>query len=207
MAEELNTKAVTVDASTETVVSDDAKQAEAEKTFTQSDVSKIAAKEARKAEASILKIFQAKDKAELETLLPYIEAGRAAEESQKTEAERFTAALEKKDKDYAATLSVKDEEINALKTSLSAYEQEKALSAANVDTEWQELAIYKANALVNDDTDFKAALEIVLKENPKYVTAKPQPAPYTIPGMGRTKPTQTKADLNQIIFGINTKRG
>jgi len=128
-----------------------------DKSFTQDDVSKIAAREAKKAQEKILKELGVKNvKSAKQGLSDY----KKQQDAQKTDAEK---AIER-----AKTL---EDENSANSKTLKTLETKVSAMKADVDPKSVDDVVVLANNLVDDDTDIDAAIEKVIEKYPQFKRA------------------------------------
>lgn len=125
-----------------------------ENTFTQDDVSKISAKEAKKAQEKLLKQLGIED---FDNAKEGMKKFREWQDSQKTEAEKKEEALNNLEKEKG-TLS---KENNSLKAQLSAVR-------AGVKDESIEDVVALAERQVNEDTSMEEAIKQVVEKYPSF---------------------------------------
>jgi len=135
----------------------DDKQQGGEKTFTQEDVSNIASKESKAAVEKLLKDLGFDD---FENAKDGVDKFKEHQESQKTEQQKATDALEKAQK----TASEKDSAIQKL-------QYENAALKQGVNTDAIDDVVALAEKRVTDDKDINEAMKEVIKQYPQFAQA------------------------------------
>jgi len=139
--------------------------AKVEKTFTQAELNRIAAKEAKEAETALLKSLGLKSKDELTSLTEDFNAYREAKKNAETDSDK----LKREITDHAATRA----ELDTLKARIAQYEHNKILTEITGETDDFQLNILRNTVLayVTEDTDFSTVAVDKLKN---YKPAKKQ---------------------------------
>ena len=127
---------------------------EGEKTFTQEDVSSIAAKEAKKAQEKLLKQLGVSD---FKSAKEGLQKLQEIEDSKKTEAEKMAESL----KDYETKYNTVSSENESLKAQISAMKL-----GVNADSVPDVVAL--AKNYVSDEVDLDAAMQMVVEKYPHF---------------------------------------
>ena len=127
------------------------------------------------------------------------------------ESESDDSELAKQVKELTKGLETASKDIKAADAKALKLEREKSVSAKVTDKNFARLAYMDASALVNDDTDFEAALAKVLEDNPDYLPGEDgddEPAPKIRTG-GDTKGKPKQDDKLEAAFedGIEASVG
>ncbi|MEC2212641.1 hypothetical protein P9G44_18345 [Bacillus paralicheniformis] len=151
---------------------------EGEKTFTQEDVSSIAAKEAKKAQEKLLKQLGVSD---FKSAKEGLQKLQEIEDSKKTEAEKMAESL----KDYETKYETVSSENESLKAQIAAM-------GAGVQADAVQDVVTLAKPLVSDEVDMNAAIEKVLEKYPHFKgeAAEPEKPVYTAGPNQKQRPTE-----------------
>jgi hypothetical protein len=155
-------------------------------TFTQEDVSNIAAKESKRAQEKLLKELGIED---FDNAKEGIKQFREWQEAQKTEQEKQQerlSDLESANQDLQAQLSDKDAMIGALRK--------------GVDGDSVEDVIVLAKKYVSDDVTIEDAIDAVLEKYPQFGQAEELQEPVSVPkwNTGTQSTTQSKSSLDHF---------
>jgi hypothetical protein len=143
----------------QTQQTDTAPEKAEDKTFTQDDVNKIAAKEKRSAREAILKELGIED---FENAKDGMEKFKEWQESQKTEREKLDGKLSSFEKE----ISKKDTAIADLQA------ENEAIKAGITDEKNLEAVITLAKTKVNEEVDIKEAIKQVVEDYPHFAGEK-----------------------------------
>ena len=157
--------------------------AAATKTFTQEDINRIAAKEKAEGRRALLKELGIEDTENAKTA---IKQYLAAQEAQKTEAQKATERANKAEKAQAAAEAT----VLALQRRFDAI-------AAGANPETVDDLITIASKKVTDKTDFKAALELTKKSYPVFFGSNAQSKSVGTGG----SPNPARGGTNQVSVG------
>jgi len=139
------------------------KQQAGGKLFTQEDVNRIAAREAKEAQEKLLKQLGIED---FESAKEGLQKFREWQESQKTEAEKQAEQLQKL-QEQSQSLAAENEQ---LKAKLAAVQ-------AGVDPNSIDDVVVLAKNYLSDDVDLNAAIGKVLEKYPHFAAAQPEKKP------------------------------
>lgn len=159
-------------------------------TISQKALNAMMAKEKNSGKRVILKQLKVTTEDELPSLIDEIETNRAVKASAETDSQRLERALKEIDRlnnEHTATL-----------TENARYKKEKVLNQHGI-TDNEDIEIYsiRIERLTNDEKDFTQAAAEYFQANP---VGKKAPVMSTSTG---NRQIQHKADMNQILFGIN----
>lgn len=138
-----------------------------EKTLTQSEVNNLIAKEAKKAQAKVLKQLGVED---FTSAKEGLEKFKEWQESQKTEAQKQAERLEQLEKEHGTAL----EQNKVLQAKLSAV-------GAGVDAKFVDDVIVLANNYVTEDVTMDDAIAQVLEKYPHFKGEPEEPTPNDPP--------------------------